>query len=682
MTKLEPHILKFLEDSGKTHINDLVKVLSDTLKLPSDKIQFRIKKLVSQNKLLFDTGLLALPVAKKIDESEEYDEVFNYDPIKLERKGRFSYISSHWEKEQHEKYIESVKENLPKLKEQINKKIKKIEEDIIERFDPLDVLAYVSYQNLSSDPETYTESTFQGKQLYAEIIQNIILKNDLKVYKEKTNRDNIPEIDKHLEELFADLVWSINFELLTNDQQSDIEKQVLSKVFARLLSVRGDAYPVHYRLIANELFGLIKNKLEEKGFTIEDYFRTVDEIEKQINENFNEPIKKFREEHQKFKDFVKSEMEKGTEEGKILEKYQEDLDKRIPSFSSDMEKLTEIALKGNFQIEINKKINGNLLGYLSLEFGANKNWEHPFDESQISLNPTIKANGKYYCFIAANLIRNVIPIIENILSAEDKKSIKYDKKKGEYFENKVASLFKNKLKGGNVYQKLHYRIVENGQKKWPEIDCIIIYGSTLILIEIKGKTKRKLEGRKDILTVIEGDLKKNIADAFEQTKRAYNYISSNEKSTFENERGQVLLEIEKEKLQDIFLINVTSETFESFSTDLNLLKLFRDKLIDGPIYPYIINIYDLLVLMDLLEEEDFIDYLKQRISISKNYEIKSEDEMDFLGYYLANGSLNRDEDMKQIESPLIHGYSEEIDTWYLHLDGLVKRAKKPTKNRK
>jgi hypothetical protein len=114
---------------------------------------------------------------------------------------------------------------------------------------------------------------------------------------------------------------------------------------------------------------------------------------------------------------------------------------------------------------------------------------------------------------------------------------------------------------------------------------------------------------------------------------------------------------------------------------LNSLKLFRQKLLDGELYPYIINIYDLLVVMDLIEEEDFIDFLIQRVKISKNYELKANDELDFLGYYLANGSLEKSEDIKKLQGPLIYGYSEEIDRWYDYLAGKVKSAKKPTKKR-
>lgn len=681
MSKLEPEIIKYLQKNSKTHINDLVNHFSNSLKLPENKVNFRIKKLISQNKLSFDTGLISIPDKDENHKIEEFDEVFEHGPFKIERKGRMNFIKSNWSEDEHKKHIKFAKDNLPRLKETVNQKIKNIEKNIIEKFDPLDVLAYSSYKNLTCDPEVYTESSFEGKQLYPEIIQNVILKNKFEVYREKTNRDDIPEIEKKLEELFSDLVWLTTYEIITNDQLTDVEKQILSKVFSRLLAVRGDAYPTHYKLIASELFGCINNKLKEKGFVIEQYFETLEEIERQINYNFNEPINKFKEEHQKFIDFCKTEREKGEKDDVILQKYQEDLDKRRERHQPDIDKLSEIALKGNFQIEINKKINQNLLKYLSLEFGNNESWNHPFDKSEINIKPIIKAKDKYYCFIASNLIRNVISIIEGILTNNDKNEVKYDKKKGEYFENKVVKLFKEKLKKAQVYTKLHYGIKEDGQDKWPEIDCVIVYKDNLILIEIKGKTKRRIEGRKDVLTIIEGDLKKNISDAFEQTKRAYQYISENKKCQFEKERGKSLLEIEKEKFKNIFLINVTSESFVSFSTDLNLLKLFRNKLLDSMVYPYAINIYDLLVLTDLIEEEDFIDFLKQRIDISKNYEIKSEDELDFLGYYLAHGSLNKTEDMEKIQSPLIHGYSEEIDTWYLYLEGCIKSAKKPTKNK-
>ncbi len=137
-------------------------------------------------------------------------------------------------------------------------------------------------------------------------------------------------------------------------------------------------------------------------------------------------------------------------------------------------------------------------------------------------------------------------------------------------------------------------------------------------------------------------------------------------------------EIKKKNFENIFLVNVTSDSFSEISTDLNLLKLFKEKRLDGNSYPYVVSIHDLLVISDLLEEPgDIIDYIKQRVELNKTYEIRSEDELDFLGYFLENGNLHIMENTKGIKHPLIHGYSEIIDKWYAYRAGQINKVEKP-----
>ena len=86
----------------------------------------------------------------------------------------------------------------------------------------------------------------------------------------------------------------------------------------------------------------------------------------------------------------------------------------------------------------------------------------------------------------------------------------------------------------------------------------------------------------------------------------------------------------------------------------------------------------MLVIADLLDSpEYFVEYLKERIDLNKNQEIKALDELDFLGYYLENGSLKKFEDLISSASPLINGFQENIDRWYSYERGEIGFAEKP-----
>ena len=177
------------------------------------------------------------------------------------------------------------------------------------------------------------------------------------------------------------------------------------------------------------------------------------------------------------------------------------------------------------------------------------------------------------------------------------------------------------------------------------------------------------------------DVKKQINEPFEQSKRALDYIKSKPKVEFRNRETNTSLSIREEDFKNIILINVTADSFSEFTTDLNVLKSWDPELLKGDVYPWSVNIYDLLVVTDLLENaDDFIDYVSERVRLSKDNDIKSIDELDYLGYYLQNGSLTKEKDVEGKTIPMIIGYSEKIDEWYSYLQGEIEFAEKPRKN--
>ncbi len=679
MTKLEPIIYETLIDlGGPIHKNILIERVEQKIHVDKKKISFRIDKLVSLKKLESDNDVISFLEKKEFPSN--LDESYEYGPIKLAKKGRQVFTQSNWDKEDFKKYKEKIKEKLPELDRNIKEKLKEIETKIMDEFDPLDVLAYISYTNILKDPDI-SESAFEGKQLLPEIIQNIILKNPIAKYKNKIGRDNIPDMEKMLKPFLSDLIWFIMYNTMHNESLSDVEKEVYVKTVIRHLIVRGDAYPSHYKLIATEFFNNFQNEFSKLGFDVNDYYKTIDEINRQILYNYNDVPKKLRDGAEDLIQFIKQKKQEDADFDLVLEEYRENVANK-EEFQKIGKKLFEICFKGSFEIEINDNININLLDYISLKFGETYDWKNVLDKDRTLLKPVINVDEKYYCFLLPHLIRNAFLILENAILIGGFNENKYSKKKSKYFENKAVDLFSNMIQTDVSYKGLFYKIVEDGKEKKPEIDGIVIKGKTLLLIEVKGKNRRNFGGRKDILTILEGDVKKSVTEAFEQTKRTYKYISENETSQFFDSSNKKVLELKKKSFDNVFLIIVTSDSFSDFSTDLNLLKIFRKKRLSGTIYPYIISIYDLLVLSDFIETpKDLIDYLKQRIEINNTYELKSGDELDFLGYFLRHGNLKSTDDMGNIKHSIIHSYSEDIDKWYLYLDGEIKNATKPIRKR-
>jgi len=297
---LEPQIIQYLLDKGKCNIDDLINFLHNNTSVEKEKINFRLQKMALQKKLKIKDKSISLECKKRFLD-DKYDESFEKGPIKLARKGNIITLQSDWQQDEHEQFINSVKTRIPQLKEELDKKLETIEKVIVEEYDPLEVLASATLNNLIVDPETYSESSFEGKQLNVEVIQNIILKNELEKYTIGIKSRAFEKIEKMVEEYYDQLTTYIMFENTNREKFSKSEKEVHFRVLLNFLFIRGHAYPQHYKGISCELFSLLEETLKQKGFVIEDYWSTVDEIQKQIHDKLNKPLKMLQEEHSKFR---------------------------------------------------------------------------------------------------------------------------------------------------------------------------------------------------------------------------------------------------------------------------------------------------------------------------------------------------------------------------------------------
>ncbi|GAH87145.1 unnamed protein product, partial [marine sediment metagenome] len=150
-----------------------------------------------------------------------------------------------------------------------------------------------------------------------------------------------------------------------------------------------------------------------------------------------------------------------------------------------------------------------------------------------------------------------------------------------------------------------------------------------------------------------------------------NYIRSKESVCFETQQGS--LTIRKDDYTSIYQIVISLESFSPLTTKLKLIKAWNSNLISGNTHPWILSVYDLMILCDWLETpEEFLDYLNHRIENEKKGEIYSSDEVDYLGYYLAFGNLKQPVIEKKSNFPIyITGFSIDIDRYYSHVSGKI-----------
>src|SRR5665648_1013081 len=102
-------------------------------------------------------------------------EGYTYGPVKVERVGRVVKVSSNWELGQFKKFKERVKNERPKFKKVIDRKIDEVL-SLIRQFEPFELLASTSIKNLFADPEEYyKEVTHKRNECYTEYALALVL---------------------------------------------------------------------------------------------------------------------------------------------------------------------------------------------------------------------------------------------------------------------------------------------------------------------------------------------------------------------------------------------------------------------------------------------------------------------------------------------------------------------------
>lgn len=618
--------------------------------------------------------------------TEEMDK-YNLGSLKVEDIGIGKLISSSLRPEDHEKHIQEIKAKRPEIKSNINKNIQEIVQ-LIEEYNPFELLTSISLKNLIFDPETYKETTHPGKESHVEYALSLILAIHRKKVGKPTTDEIINKFDHLISEIVDDLIWYFLTEA-SEGKEDKIKEEIRAMSIAKFISVRGDSYEEHYFDLLKDLFEIHDSFLQEHfNLNIGHIISGVKNIRTQINYNVNKNIDfmgRIKELHSLFIDFIENDDLDGLSEEEIRNKYLQLPE--VQEKNKGLNGLNKQCKDSPFIIRTKDKNMEILLKLLSANFGDNSlflsfekapGW--PTNDSIINEKPIIAHEGVYYCFDPNILVRNMREILESWIREKDKSYFEghYQKKRSLFLENKALDYFRAIFPEAEIYNKLFYHLVQDGENKRPETDGIIIYDNNIFIIEAKSGSF-SLSARRGGLKAIERDMDKLIDDAYCQAMRTKKYIDETDEPCFEYENGSEALIIKnKHKFKNIFLINITLVSLDYFSTRLSSLKTFD--LIQGKEWPWSVFINDLRIISELIEfPSEFILYLKQRVNMDEYSSFRAFDELDVFMYY-----LNHNLEFKGHELPntVIYpqGYTEPLDRYYDYIAGRVSTGKKPELN--
>lgn len=315
-----------------------------------------------------------------------------------------------------------------------------------------------------------------------------------------------------------------------------------------------------------------------------------------------------------------------------IESFQNNNNKKILFSEKDVENFINPPKE---KLDIFRKELKSYLKLLSIKINSRKkDYESLLDEDLSWKKPFIKTEKGY---LGVCLIQNQYGIftqLEELIKShqEINKTLweKYRKVKSKYAENLAYESFK-RVFGNKVYKNLKYKY--NGSEY--EIDVLVEYDNKIIIAEVKSGSIR-LDSKTGNKIKLEKDLKTVLKKSYEQTKKASEYILSENHPYFYNGKIKVNLEKTKPNLE-IFPICIGMENLGSVTQNLRIAQL--DNFFEKNQYPWAVNVQDLEVISNHISYCSlFIHYIKSRLESQKNNTtiINASDELSYFGAYLQN----------------------------------------------
>ena len=450
----------------------------------------------------------------------------------------------------------------------------------LRKCDKKDLLTWVS---LCQIPHVNTE-----KVALIEYTIGVLLSID---YEKKPKRKISP---KFIKRIFSEA--SMDFEnFVESSNQSELQK-----IFPLgFLGIRGDAFPWQFAQAANDRYGPHKKWMyQHLGFTISDAIC----FSKKITAFFM----------RKSLEFELPEFPHYTEN-----KYYDQKQVMIPRKEAFLLWKQNISisideLKSLFPKRKHKRLD-NFLQRMSVDLeNVRPIIKGPLDFNILYAKPFVKIQKDLFIPIPRLIWNSIATTFHyDFLQDNDYKG-KYIDQKGKVAEKRMQLCF------GKIFPKnqLFPRVRYGRDKGYPDVDLIINGADTAIFVECSAKWITKKAKGGDSLSIIT-DLKSSVEKCSNQLNRA---LGAHQKRKISGIKANQILPI---IVLDDFIPGIDY-----------ILKVYE---FSPEPYPYIINIFDLDMITDLTNKQEFIDFITKRIELSKQKRIFAADEIGYFVLYKLHG---------------------------------------------
>lgn len=573
-------------------------------------------------------------------------------------------------------------DSLPKLTAEC---LAELEGKIVE-METFDLLSNISFYNHLHNAEEYSD--YRGDKMFvvSEIIALIALKNQ---YIPKSSADVVrgAALIKEVQELGNKYYGLASFHLMKEHGPRDDHsvEGIAFKTLRDETGIRNPALPEHHLQFSGKLYDAVDASIKKRfGFSVKESILLREGIFSLIRKKIDDAKEAAEQRSLKM----------------AMEVYKYRATKAVPE-NATMSEESLIELNKQSRKEIRQSCFhycwnemfyhfGQVFCFTAAELAAHVNVEKlvvdcflkefsctfpslkPQDKlvgpnSILKTKPLLQHEGKYLLPSFPLLNWAVEPVIENYIKSQAKLQDKFKESKHRFLLDMGIESFSRILKDqGKIYQNLFYH--ETGSKdSLCETDGIIIYERTLFIIEAKGNrfSQPAKEGK---IVRTEKHLEQIVRDSYEQGLRTLNYVKNNAKAEFFTAGNQKIY-INKNDFDEYVLVSLALEPIGSVTPLIratNELGYFKDN-----IFPWIISIYDLVVIADHLEMPVLLlHYIKRRREFLERKIMSVFEEIDLLSYYLHNRlyieRMFKEAEEKQVNMVYMDNETDAINNYYMH----------------
>ena len=475
---------------------------------------------------------------------------------------------------------------------------KKEIDSFISRYDPIETLFYISKYYYISNRSNKIEERIELP------IVNFLFNMYLKQKETKTKKPSLNDIEQ-LKELLINHCRSFNG--LIRHKENDKNRPWLPE--DNFLYLSQEQY----------ILGLINPEIYP--YQLEEKFKS---LFLNINEDF-------------LKEFGFSPVSAYCFSGVIAQIYNKKFEDHNTSFlftTDDIENFPKSHLPKDEREIFRKELNAYLENF-SVKVGeGNLSYDSLLGEDISWRKPIIKTQSGYLGTNVSQIEYGITYQLECLIKdkKESNKALwnKYNNAKSKYAEDLAYESFQKVFKD-RVYRNLKYQY----DGKDCELDILIEYDNKIILAEVKSgslRPKAKAGDRQKL----ERDLKEILGKAYEQAKRASDYILSEDKPIFY--QGNKPISVKKSNRPEIFFICIGLENLMMITQNLKTAKL--QTLFKENQYPWAVNLLELEIILNHVEHPSlFIHYIKARLDSQAQDQqiIITADELSYFGFYLTAG---------------------------------------------